>query len=160
MISRSLLAVTLCLFGVSCSSFEGGPKTWDGDPAQVAELNAVNLALTEAYLREDVPTLRRMLSDQHVHNNVFGMPLDKDSFLKDIESGVLKFSRYETPKVRWFVSGDMAVGTGLIEAEAQRSGKAVPATQFLFTRIFVRECGEWKVLLFHNTMAAAPPKRP
>ena len=112
MAPRSILLALSCLVSVSCSS----PTTWDSHPAQVTELNALNQTLTNAYLHEDVPTLRRMLSDQHVHNNVFGMPLDKDTFLKDIEAGVLKFSRYETPQVRCYVRGGMAVGTGTIEA--------------------------------------------
>ena len=159
MAPRYFLLALSCLVSVSCSTFQRSPTTWNSNAAQVAELNALNQTLTNAYLHEDVPTLRRMLSDQHVHNNVFGMPLDKDTFLKDIETGVLKFTRYETPQVRWYVRGGMAVGTGMIEAHAQRGGKAVPATKFLFTRIFVKEKGQWKVLLFHNTMAA-PPKRP
>lgn len=152
----SLLLLT-CLASVSCSSFRTQTPTWDADAAQVAELTTLNQKLTDAYLHEDVPTLRRMLSDQHVHNNVFGMPLDKDTFLKDIESGVLKFDAYATPKVRWYVRGETAIATGIIEAKATRGGKPVPATRFLFTRIFVKETGAWKVLLFQNTNVGKPP---
>lgn len=147
----------LCLACVSCGSLRPKVSAWDADPARNAELTALNRRLTEAYLHEDVPALRRMLSDQHVHNNVFGMPLDKDTFLRDIESGVLKFTAYDTPKIRWYVRGETAIATGIIEAKAIRGGKPVPATRFLFTRIFVRESGAWKVLLFHNTMVGKPP---
>lgn len=157
---RSALVLTLaCLASVSCGTFRPVPAKWDGDPVKSAELTALNQKLTDAYLREDVPTLRRMLADQHVHNNVFGMPLDKDTFLKDIESGVLKFDAYATPKIRWYVRGETAIATGIIEAKATRGGKPVPATRFLFTRIFVKEKGEWKVLLFQNTMVGKPPGR-
>jgi hypothetical protein len=51
----------------------------------------------------------------------------------------------------------VAIATGLIDAKARRGGKPVPASKFLFTRIFVRAQGQWKVLLFHNTMAGKPP---
>lgn len=155
MIHRSLLLSLMCLACVSCASLRRPATTWGADP----ELTALNQKLTDAYLREDVPTLRRMLSDQHVHNNVFGMPLDKDTFLRDIESGVLKFDAYATPKVRWYVRDGVAVGTGIIEAKATRGGRPVPATRFLFTRIFVMEHGAWKVLLFQNTMVGKPPGR-
>ena len=141
---------------VSCSALRR-ETAWDANPALVAELTALNRKLTQAYLHEDVPTLRGMLSEQHVHNNVFGMQLDKDTFLKDIESGVLKFDAYDTPKIRWHVQGGTAIATGIIEAKATRGGKPVPATKFLFTRIFVQEKGGWKVLLFHNTMVGKPP---
>ncbi len=147
----------ICLGLASCGSLRDSKDGWDSDPKMSAELTAINAKLTEAYLNEDVPTLRRMLSDNHVHNNVFGMPLDKETFLKDIESGVLKFTAYDTPKLRWFIEDDVAIATGLIEAKAERGGKPVPASTFLFTRIFVKDGGQWKVLLFHNTMAGKPP---
>lgn len=138
----------------SCASLPFSTKpAWAGD----AELDALNQRLTDAYLHEDVPTLRSMLSDDHVHNNVFGMPLDKDTFLKDIESEVLKFEAYDTPSIRWYRRGNVAIATGMIEAKARRGGQPVPASKFLFTRIFVKEGREWKVLLFHNTMAGKPP---
>lgn len=156
--TRTLFLLLLtCLACVSCDSLRPKVVKWDADAAKSAELTALNQRLTDAYLHEDVPTLRRMLSDQHVHNNVFGMPLDKDAFLRDIESGVLKFDTYDTPTVRWYVRGEMAVATGVIEAKATRGGKPVPATRFLFTRIFVKEKGAWKVLLFQNTMVGKPP---
>ncbi len=158
MMARLFFLLVFGIAGVSCSSLRQTP-TWDGDAAASAELTALNRKLTEAYLHEDVATLRAMLSDQHVHNNVFGMPLDKDTFLRDIESGVLKFDAYDTPKIRWYVRNGTAIATGIIEAKATRGGKPVPATKFLFTRIFVKEKGAWKVLLFQNTMVGKPPGR-
>ena len=38
------------------------------------------MELTEAYEREDVPRLRELLSEAHVHNNVFGTVMDKETF--------------------------------------------------------------------------------
>lgn len=157
--TRRILWLSLLGFTcVSCGSFRRD-AAWDADPVTTAKLTALNRKLTEAYLREDVPALRHMLSDQHVHNNVFGMPLDKDTFLRDIESGVLKFEAYDTPEIRWCVRNGTAIATGIIEAKATRGGKPVPATRFLFTRIFVKENGGWKVLLFQNTMVGKPPGR-
>lgn len=146
-------ALPVLILVSSCTSMTTVPQRWSDN----AELTALNQKLTTAYLNEDVPTLRSMLSKEHVHNNVFGMPLDKETFLKDIESGILEFEAYDTPSIRWYRRGSVAIATGLIEAGARRGGKPVPASSFLFTRIFVKEGGEWKVLLFHNTMAGKPP---
>ena len=129
---------------------------WGQRPEEIAELQAFNDKLTDAYEREDIAMLREMLSDDHVHNNVFGSRMTKDEFLRDIESGVLVFESYETPEIEWFVSDELAVATGVIQAKAIRGGKPVPADTFRFTRIFKREGGEWKVLLFQNAMI--PPK--
>jgi hypothetical protein len=87
----------------SCAHRSGSVRNWSNDP----ELSALNQRLTDAYLTEDVTALRSMLSDQHVHNNVFGIPLDKDTFLEDIESGVLEFEAYDTPEIRWYIGAGM-----------------------------------------------------
>lgn len=127
-------------------------RTWAADTELARELTALNTKLTEAYVREDVAELRRMLDDDHVHNNVFGVALSKDQFLGDIESGTLVFESYDTHNLKWRIDGDTAVATGLIRATAKRGGNVVPANEFLFTRVYVRRTDGWKVLLFHNTM--------
>lgn len=143
----------LVVLAISFASAEEFAKTWTGNSAPVKKLTALNSQLTEAYQNEDIPRLRKLLTDDHIHNNVFGSVMNKETFLRDIESGILVFESYTTPELHWFIEGDMAVATGLIEAKAIRSGKPVPATRFRFTRIFVRREGQWKVLLFQNTMA-------
>lgn len=132
--------------------------SWTDTP-QAEEMTKLNKQLTDAYLREDVKLLREMLDEQHVHNNVFGVPLTKDQFLKDIESGVLQFEEYETPSIKWHINDHTAVATGMIKAKAIRDGRVVPANTFVFTRVFVKRPTGWKVLLFHNTMARAPMTR-
>lgn len=130
---------------------------WETDTKVAKQLTALNDQLVDAYEREDIATLRGFLAENHIHNNVFGSRLDKETFLKDIESGILEFVKYDTPEIEWVIREDMAVATGLIEAEAIRGGKPVPATKFRFTRIYVKEEGEWKVLLFQNTMVGKLP---
>jgi len=149
---------TLAL-ATSLLSSHGQEVGWQNDTARAKELTTLNKKLTDAYEREDIPLLRDLLSDHHIHNNVFGFRMTKDEFLKDIESGILKFESYTTPSLEWHISGDTAVATGVIEAVAFRGGKKVPATRFRFTRIFAKENGAWKVLLFHNTMDKPKPKQ-
>ncbi|MFT5466184.1 MAG: ketosteroid isomerase-like protein [Verrucomicrobiales bacterium] len=142
----------------SCGGPEPASSGWEADSALANELNALNQTLTDAYENEDVAKLQQLLADDHVHNNVFGMALTKKQFLGDIESGVLVFESYKTGKIRWRVDGNTAIATGIIEAKAIRAGNPVPATRFLFTRIWVRENADagWRVLLFHNTMEGRP----
>ena len=137
------------IIGPSCIADE---VTWETETALAKELTEINERLVAAYEKEDIVALRSLLSERHVHNNVFGSQLDKESFLKDIESGILQFLRYETTELQWAIRDDIAIATGLIYAEATRGGNPVPANHFRFTRIYTKENGEWKVLLFHNTM--------
>ena len=106
---------------------------WASGTPEVKELDQLNRRLTQAYEREDVATLRQLLANAHIHNNVFGSKLTKDEFLKDIESGVLEFVSYDTPFIEWHREGNIAIATGMIEAVAKRSGKVVPAKRFRFT---------------------------
>ncbi|MEM7010036.1 MAG: nuclear transport factor 2 family protein [Verrucomicrobiota bacterium] len=143
--------LTVCAFALVSSA---AADEWETDTARAKEFTELNQKLTNAYASEDVEALRGMLSDQHVHNNVFGVALTKDQFLSDIETGVLEFISYETPKIAWkFTNETTAIATGIIVAKAERDGKPVPAERFLFTRIWVKEGDTWRVLLFHNTMA-------
>lgn len=162
MMKRHLIAMIWIgvLLGLSLSARGSDPSDWEIDSERAIAMTALNSRLTRAYEEENVPLLREMLASDHVHNNVFGSALSKEVFLGDIESGVLVFESYKTPEIRWQFRDDLAVATGIIEAQAIRDGKAVPAKRFLFTRIFVRREGEWKVLLFHNTMARKPPEPP
>lgn len=150
----------ICLGIISLIHSAAIAETWTEPDAETAkELTALNSKLVKAYENEDIDLLKDLLAEDHIHNNVFGSVMDKDTFLKDIESGVLEFVKYETPELKWMIGKDLAVATGLIEAQAIRAGKPVPATKFRFTRIFVRRNDQWKVLLFQNTMEGAPPKK-
>ena len=146
-----LLTLTLGLLPVSSAD---EPAT---EPTITKTLNELNKRLTDAYEREDVPLLRKLLSERHVHNNVFGHRMTKEEFLADIESGTLVFESYETHEIQWFISEKTAVATGVIHARAIRAGKPVPATRFRFTRVYTLEDGQWQVLLFHNTLLPASP---
>ncbi len=152
---RAPAAIALLFLLVPPAAAAEAPDATDAtegpDSLKVA-LQALNERLVDAYEREDVPLLRTLLSERHIHNNVFGSRMDKEAFLRDIEDGTLEFLSYETPEIEWFIGDELAVATGVIRAEAKRGGKPVPATTFRFTRIFAREGGEWKVLLFQNTM--------
>lgn len=135
----------------SSSDSEEEINTWQPQDAEaVQELTALNTVLTDAYQNEDIALLQELLTDDHIHNNVFGSSLTKDIFLNDIATGVLVFESYTTPSLEWYVDGDTAIATGIIEAVAFRGGNQVPATTFRFTRVFVKRSGEWKVLHFSN----------
>lgn len=148
--TRILIPILLAL--VPITSAQPAAEAWKNDSPAAKELNTLNNKLTQAYQDENLPVLRELLSDSHVHNNVFGSSLTKEQFLKDIESGILVFESYTTPEIQWHVKGEVAIATGMIEAKAIRDGKPVPATSFRFTRVFSREKGKWRVLLFQNTM--------
>lgn len=123
-----------------------------------AELSAAHETLVKAYRENDVAALDRLLSADHVHNNVFGMIQGKEELLADMRTGTLVFRAYAIASQTWLLKPDIAIATGTLHAEAERAGKPVPAQDFRFTRIFVKRDGVWLEWLFHNTMIVAPKK--
>ncbi len=111
-----------------------------------------------ATARGDGIALGLYREDSHVVVDIPQCPVQAagiNRVLEDIRSGTLVFSEYQTPEIRWHVSGDIAIATGLITADAARDGRKVPGP-FRFTRVYVRRDGVWKVWLFHNTMVRKP----
>ena len=126
--------------------------------ATEAEMNAEHERLVIAYRKNDIATLERHLAPDHVHNNVFGMRQDKQTLLNDMRNGTLVFQSYDLADSQWIIAPDLAIVTGTLHAEATRSGKPVPATDFRYARIFVKRDGAWLEWLFQNTMIIKPPK--
>lgn len=126
--------------------------------ATEGEMTATHETLVKAYRTNDVATLEKLLSDDHIHNNVFGMQQDKKALLDDMRSGTLVFQAYDVSSSKWVIQPEMAIVTGTIHADATRAGKPVPTHDFRFTRIFVKRDGAWLEWLFQNTMIVAPPK--
>lgn len=126
--------------------------------ATEAEMTATHETLVKAYRTNDVATLEKLLSDDHIHNNVFGMQQGKKELLDDMRSGTLVFQAYDVASSKWVIQPEMAIVTGTIHADATRAGKPVPTHDFRFTRIFVKRDGAWLEWLFQNTMIMAPPK--
>lgn len=159
----------LALYAMGCAA-QSGPAPCANQADQVAdatpkvateaEMNATHDKLVEAYRKNDVAMLEKLLSTDHVHNNVFGMKQDKQALLEDIRSGTLVFQAYDVTASQWVIQPELAIVTGTIHADATRAGKPVPTHEFRFTRIFVKRDGTWLEWLFHNTMIATPPKQP
>ncbi len=136
---------------------EPGPQS-AAKIATEAEMTATHETLVKAYRTNDVAMLEKLLSDDHVHNNVFGMQQGKKELLDDMRIGTLVFQAYDVPASKWVIQPDMAIVTGVIHADATRAGKPVPTHDFRFTRIFVKRDGAWLEWLFQNTMIVGPPK--
>lgn len=158
----ALVIVGSCLTGCGASASNAPcpevPQHVATKLATDAEMNAEHERLVAAYRTNDVAMLEKLLTDDHIHNNVFGMKQDKKALIDDIRSGTLVFQAYDVTSSQWVIQPEMAIVTGTIHADATRAGKPVPAHDFRFTRIFVKRGGVWLEWLFQNTMIAGPPK--
>jgi amino acid permease len=120
------------------------------------EIINTNERLIQAYQNNDVESLEGLLALGHIHNNIFGMTQDRETFLNDIRKGILHFEYYRNSEfnIRFYSNNDICVATGIIEAKAVRSGKVIEG-KFRFTRIFLKQGGYWREELFQNTMVVS-----
>lgn len=140
---------TLLIAVLPASAIESSSPQCNSDLE--SEIRLVSTTLINAYLNADIETLENILSDDHVHNNVFGMSMNKEVFLKDIRDGILRWEKYEIPSMDVRIYGDVAIVNGIIDAIAYRNDNPITG-KFRFTNVFAKINGSWKNVHFHNTI--------
>jgi len=71
------------------------------------------------------------------------------------KSGRMKFQRYETSDLKVRVYGDAAVVTGKLQRTRTINGQQQD-DNWRFTKMYVRQGGQWRVVAFHASEAAQP----
>jgi ketosteroid isomerase-like protein len=67
----------------------------------------------------------------------------------------MKFQRYETSDLKVRVYGDAAVVTGKLERTRTINGQQ-QNDHWRFTKMYIRQGGQWRVVAFHASEAAQP----
>jgi ketosteroid isomerase-like protein len=118
------------------------------------EVLAADNAWSTAFTSCDTELMGRLLSDDLVFIHSMGKVDTKTSFMPDVKNCGLELSRSEEQKVR--VYGDTAVVTGNLVFK-RRGGRA---GTLLYTRVFVKQHGAWRIVSHQSTDAPAPAPAP
>jgi ketosteroid isomerase-like protein len=122
---------------------------------EIAELNGLERVWNEAHLGGDADALDRLFDDDIVIT-VPGMPMmGKSSSLGVIRNARMKFDRYETTDLQVHAYGQSAVVTGRLRRTRTNDGRTAD-DDWRFTKTYVRRGGDWRVVAFHASLAAAP----
>jgi hypothetical protein len=81
--------------------------------------------------------------------------LTKAEAVKVARSGRMKFLRYRTSDIRVRVYDNAAVVTGRLQRTRSTTGQEI-SDDWRFTKTYVREAGQWRVVSFHASEAAQP----
>ncbi len=123
--------------------------------ADIRELERLEKVWNEAHERGEADALERLWADD-LEINVPRMPVmtraDAASFA---HSGRMKFLRYATSDLRIRVYGDAAVVSGRLRRTRSMNGKEI-SDDWRFTKVYVREGQQWKVVTFHASESAQP----
>lgn len=121
--------------------------TPDQRPAAV-ELLRLEGVWNEAHLRNDAAALDRLWASDLVAIVPRMSPMGKPDALAFVRSGKFTFDRYETSELSVRLHGEAAVVTGRLQRR-RRLGDRVIEDDWRFTKTYLRQDGQWRVVSFH-----------
>jgi uncharacterized protein DUF4440 len=115
------------------------------------EIAALEQMLYRAMIGRDLGTLGGLLSDelQYVHST--GVVESKAEYLAAVANGVYEYERIASRGVRILVHAETAVATGEVEMSVSAAGEPKRLIRLLFTLVWVREPGQWRLLVRQAT---------
>ena len=122
------------------------------DGRDSAELTKLEQVWNEAHRHGDAEALDRLWADDLVVAVPKMKLLTRQDVLGLARSGKMRFERYETSDLRVRVYGDAAVVSGRLE-RTRSIGGSVINDDWLFTKVYVRREGQWRVVAFHASEA-------
>ena len=123
--------------------------------ADVRELQRLETVWNEAHERGDADALEKLWADD-IEVAVPRMPvLTKSEALKFARSGRMKFLTYRTSDIRVRVYDNAAVVTGRLQRTRSMNGQEI-SDDWRFTKAYIRDSQQWRVISFHASEAAQP----
>lgn len=129
----------------------------DDRASEVDALQRLESLWNQAHINADAGALSKLWADDFTAA-VPGMArLTKADAIGILQSGSMRFQRYETTHVsfRFYKSGEVAVSTGRLH-RTRRLVDRVEEDDWLFTKTYVRIDGHWQVIAYHASQAPPP----
>jgi ketosteroid isomerase-like protein len=127
----------------------GGVLADSGDAATVALIRKLEQQRIDAGLRKDVAALDATTADDYLQIDMAGNVRDKATQMKRIASSEVNMESNTLDEMVVRVYGETAVVTGRATAVGTIRGEPYPRIRF--TRVYVKQSGAWKVVLFQQT---------
>ena len=143
------MSTNLPLILISALALQSPSPAQDAD---VAELTRLETVWNEAHLSGDPAALERLWADELVAIVPRMSPLPRQDALAFVRSARMKFLRYESAEVTVKVYGDTAVARGRL-LRAREIGGQTMQDNWRFTKVYVRQAGQWRVVAFHASEA-------
>jgi uncharacterized protein (TIGR02246 family) len=136
-------------------------KTNDPDKLSKAqrEILQVEEQVFAAVKNQDTESLRRILTDDFVYRSPGNDEVAKDDFLKLSASFPFKIVSIRGEEMKVNVYGDTAVLTGLQLARTRNDEGKEETSAVMFTDVFVKQNGKWRLALAHAVDLPQPPSK-
>jgi len=123
--------------------------------SDIQTLTELESTWNNAHLKSDSATLDSLWADDLEVVVPKMKPMTKAQSLAFAQSGRMHFQKYETSDVKVRLYGDAAVVTGHLERLRTINDKQV-ADDWQFVKVYARQNGHWRVVLFQASEAAQP----
>lgn len=114
------------------------------------DLKALDAKLTQAFKNHDVKTLEAHCADHMMVIDPLGRVHGKKQYFEHLEKGTAKISELSESDVHTRVYGNTGIVTGLLTLKAMAGDKDISG-DYRWTRVYVKENGEWKVVSEQHT---------
>jgi ketosteroid isomerase-like protein len=131
--------LTVCVLGLLSAA---GARSADKADAKGKGSEELLKLEREVFVKNDAAALGRMLAEDWLVIGEDGDITDRESFLKEIRSGVLVFEKMDLDDMKVRLYGDSAVVTGRAVVKGKYKGEAF-STQSRWTDVFVKQQGRW-----------------
>jgi len=134
--------------------FKPGPATVVGDDAE-AQVVGLLRELELAHVMNDAAALDALFAEDFVYYDYTGRALSKAQCLSVIREDEVSYASWDSDEVRVRRYGDTAVITSIETVSVEDGGHEV-AGRFRLTLVLVKELGDWRVVVGHETQMSAP----
>ena len=122
------------------------------------EIRAAEAALYRAMIAKDFPALEQILSADLVYMHSTGVTETKAEYLAGVAQGLYDYAAINSRDVTIRVHDSVAVMNGIVDMSVSETGKPRDLIHLLFTLVWVRELGTWRLALRQATRI--PPAKP
>jgi ketosteroid isomerase-like protein len=149
--TQKIVLAMLLMVSLAAAAY-GAP---DGSAEQeIRKLDEQRLA---AILKEDIPMLDKLMTDDFVYTHSSGNVQTKAQFLGDMKAGTWAYKSLKLRNVKLRIFGDTAILNGGCNMTGVMRGKDIRLAMY-FTEVYVRTRGQWHWLLWQSTRL--PPEDP
>lgn len=112
----------------------------------------------EAFERQDMARLDRLMADEYVLTDPLGYVRTKAESLAAIQSSQVLFESTKSDNVSVRINGDTAIVTGRASFRGRYKGLSMTG-HYQYTDVLVKRQGYWRAVSSHITALAAVPLR-
>ncbi len=154
----SVLAVftALALVPVALFCQESAKSSQSAADANIEQVIKLNEQLMAAEVKPDVAFVDSILTDDYSHTHASGVVQSKAQFMEGLKSGSHGYALLDLSDVHARAYGPTVIVEGHVHIEGTSKGKQTAEGHNLFSEVWVRQGGKWRLAAWLTLHLPAP----